>query len=268
MNRRRFVLDLGASAMLAVAGGVAAAAYENDDQEGETVADNSKISRVLVFDVIETMLDLRALYPAFEHAFGEGRVLDEWFAQMLQTAFGITVAGRYVDFGAVARGTLRMTAEKRGVTMSDEAIGALLQGLRALPPHSDVAPGLKLLRDAGFKMAALTNSARPVLEAQLTSAGLTQYFDKLLSVDGVRQFKPAPAVYQHAAKELGVAPRQLRMVAAHGWDVGGALQAGCAAAFVARPGMVLNPLYERPDIVEPDMVAVARRIIELDAPHA
>jgi 2-haloacid dehalogenase len=236
------------------------------DQEGDAVAQNSKTARVLVFDVIETMLDLRALYPAFERAFGEARVLDEWFAQMLQTAFGITVAGRYADFGAVARGALRMTAEKRGITMSDEAIGALLQGLRSLPPHPDVEPGLKLLREAGFKLAALTNSARPVLEAQLTASGLLQYFDKLLSVDSVRQFKPAPAVYQHAAKELGVEPRQLRMVAAHGWDVGGALQAGCAAAFVARAGMVLNPLYERPDIVEPDMVAVARRIAEVDSP--
>jgi len=36
------------------------------DQEGDAVAQNSKTPRVLVFDVIETMLDLRALYPAFE----------------------------------------------------------------------------------------------------------------------------------------------------------------------------------------------------------
>jgi len=55
------------------------------------------------------------------------------------------------------------------------------------------------------------------------------------------------------------------MVAAHDWDVAGAMCAGCAAAFVARPGMVLNPLMPRPEIVEPDMIRVAARIIETTA---
>jgi hypothetical protein len=49
------------------------------------------------------------------------------------------------------------------------------------------------------------------------------------------------------------------------WDVAGALQAGCAAAFVARPGMVLNPLFEPPDVVGADLREVANAIIEVGA---
>jgi 2-haloacid dehalogenase len=69
------------------------------------------------------------------------------------------------------------------------------------------------------------------------------------------------------AKQLGVEAASLRMVAAHAWDVLGAMQAGCAAAFVARPGKVLYPLGPKPDIVESDMRAIAEQVIATDEPH-
>jgi 2-haloacid dehalogenase len=51
------------------------------------------------------------------------------------------------------------------------------------------------------------------------------------------------------------------MVAAHDWDIAGAMRAGCAGAFIARPGMVLGPLQEPPDIIGPDLSAVAAQIL-------
>jgi 2-haloacid dehalogenase len=57
------------------------------------------------------------------------------------------------------------------------------------------------------------------------------------------------------------------MVAAHAWDIVGAIQAGCAAAFVARPGKVLYPLGPAPDIVGPDLRAVAEQIAARDLPR-
>jgi 2-haloacid dehalogenase len=47
--------------------------------------------RVLVFDVIETLLDLRALDSIFEDVFGDGGVRQQWFSQMLHSAFVSTV---------------------------------------------------------------------------------------------------------------------------------------------------------------------------------
>ena len=69
-----------------------------------------------------------------------------------------------------------------------------------------------------------------------------------------------------AARELGVRVSEVRLIAAHSWDVAGALAAGCAAAFVARPGMVLDPLVPAPDVVGRDLAEVAERIIEVDEP--
>src|SRR5438876_12423995 len=78
--------------------------------------------------------------------------------------------------------------------------------------------------------------------------------------------KPAPEPYRAAARELGVEVGQVRLVAAHAWDVQGALRAGCGAAFVARPGAMWNPLLERPDIMGNDLAEVADRIVAADLP--
>jgi 2-haloacid dehalogenase len=79
-------------------------------------------------------------------------------------------------------------------------------------------------------------------------------------VDAVRRFKPAAEAYRSVADALGLPVEQLRLVAAHAWDIVGALRAGCAAAFVARPGKALYPLGPKPDITAPDFRTVAQRI--------
>jgi 2-haloacid dehalogenase len=258
------------AAMLATAGpGMPAFAREPGGGAGtgmRVAATDAGVPRVIVFDVIETLLDLNALAPEFERVFGDAASLHEFFSQMLQSAFAITVAEIYADFGSVAKAALKMTAERRGIKLTEEGLMQILGGIRSLPAHPEVPASLKRLQSAGFRMAALTNSARKVLESQVSAAGIGEYFEQLLTVDSVRRFKPAAAVYQSAAASLGVETRNIRMVAAHSWDVGGAMRAGCAAAFVARPGMVLDPLFDRPDIVGRDLTEITDRIVAIDVP--
>lgn len=65
-------------------------------------------------------------------------------------------------------------------------------------------------------------------------------------------------------QSLGDSRRRQPVVAAHDWDVTGAIRAGAAAAFVARPGMVLSDVSETPDIIGPDLDIVADAIIDID----
>jgi 2-haloacid dehalogenase len=223
------------------------------------------MARVCLFDVNVTLLDLGALDPHFERAFGDASVRRSWFLQVLQSALVATVTGAYSDFGAVGGAALDMTAERLGVRLSEEDRRSIVGGIRELPPHPEVPAALDLLRDAGLRLAALTNNTAEVAEAQLANAGLSDRFEKILSADTVRRLKPAPEPYRAAAEALGVETSQVRLVAAHAWDVAGAMRAGCAAAFVARPGMVLDPLAEPPDVVGTDLSAVAASIIAAEA---
>jgi 2-haloacid dehalogenase len=122
-----------------------------------------------------------------------------------------------------------------------------------------VPESLDRLHDAGFRLATLTNSTQEVAEAQIQNAGLNDKVEQILSADTARRLKPAPAPYRMAARSLGVPDRGMRLIAAHAWDVAGALRAGCAAAFVAR--QPFDPLVEEPDVVGTDLADVADKII-------
>ena len=216
----------------------------------------------LVFDVNETLLDLAELDGPFERAFGDAAVRTQWFQQLLQNALVSTVTDAYADFGALGRAALEMVAARRGRQLSEEETNLILGTIRRLPPHPEVREALGRLRAAGFRLATLTNSTEAVARAQLEHVNLESAFERVLSADSVRRLKPAPEPYRMAAAELGVDVGGLCLVAAHSWDVAGALRAGCRAAFVARHGAVLDPLAPAPDVVGRDLTETARGLID------
>ena len=216
---------------------------------------------VCVFDVNETLLDLTALDGEFQRLFGDPGMRVSWFGQLLQSAMVATITGRYVDFGTVGRAALEMTAGRLGLELSEEDREAVVGGMTRLPAHPEVPGALRRLGDGGLRLAALTNSTERVARAQLEHAGIIGSFEAVLSADAVRRLKPAPEPYRMAASRLGVAPADVLLVAAHAWDVAGALAAGCRAAFVARPGKVLDPLADPPELVVADLDELADRLL-------
>jgi 2-haloacid dehalogenase len=222
------------------------------------------MNRIIVFDVNETLLDVGALDPIFVRIFGDATVRREWFGQMLQSAFVSTITQTYRDFGAIGMSALAMVAERRGITLGDEDLPALGAGMRRLPPHPEVRRAMEQLHETGFRLATLTNSKAEVAEAQIANAGLGDLLEQMLSADSVQRLKPAPEPYLMAAERFDVGIDAIRLVAAHSWDIAGALSAGCAAAFVARPGQVLDLSGAQPDIVGPNLTAITDQILATD----
>ena len=220
------------------------------------------MSQVILFDVNETLLDLRALEPLFERFFGDTAVLPMWFAQLLRSAMTATITGNYHDFGTIGRDALLITAERHRALLSSAAQDEILAGMIYLPPHPEVPASLTRLNEAGFRLATLTNSPPWIIEEQLANAGLKDYFEKTLSIHTTHRFKPALETCQYAADQLGVTLAGITMVAAHDWDIAGAQQAGCATAFIARPGMFYSSLFEAPDIVGEDLESIVDQLLE------
>jgi 2-haloacid dehalogenase len=132
---------------------------------------------------------------------------------------------------------LEMTAEQAGVELGDDDKEAVAAQLRQLPAHPEVADALRRLGDAGLRLAALTNSTEEVAGAQLEHAGLIDLFELVLSADTVGRLKPAPEPYRMAAERLGVTVGQVRLIAAHAWDVArAALTVSGRRAWAVPPG--------------------------------
>src|SRR5215213_429844 len=221
------------------------------------------MNRAVIFDVNETMLDLGALDLLFVRWFGGPIARKEWFAQTLHFAMTLAATREFRSFGDVGAAALAEIAHRRGISLPDEAAVQLRAALLRLPAHLDVAPALRTLRHAGLATAALSNNPLPVVQEQLHHAELSPLFNEIMSVDEAGSLKPAPEVYDFAARRLRLLPGSIWMVAAHGWDIAGATRAGLRGAFVARPDQSPDP-FARPEIIADDLLTLAHAILDLE----
>jgi len=221
-------------------------------------------TKVILFDANETLLDLAALDPYFASTFGDPAVRGVWFQQLLELFLTATIIDEYAPFPVLADAALAMVATTHGIALDEHRTTALRQAILALRAHPDVRPALEVLRATPLRLAVLTNSTATSAATQMTHAGIDGYFEAVLSADAVRRYKPARDAYVYASEQLAVEPSEIRLVAAHGWDVAGALAAGCRAAFVGREGKALNPQGKQPDIIGTGMHDVVSQIIERD----
>ena len=225
------------------------------------------MAAVLAFDVNETLLDLGALDPLFEDILGDVSLRPQWFATMLQLSFVGGLTGHYVDYTSAQRAALQMTAARADRRLTVNDVDRVIGAVRSLPPHPEAPEALNRLRDAGWRLTALTNSVLDVARAQLANAQLADMFEMIFSADEVHALKPAPQPYQMVADRTGVSTAEVWLIAAHAWDVFGALAAGCQAALVARPGQVPIPLGRQPNLIGDDLTAVADALLALPGPR-
>ena len=232
--------------------------------QAEGTAQNIR-PKVLFFDVNETLLDLTTMKKSVGDALG-GRpdLLPLWFTTMLQYSLVTTVGRQYNDFGVIGAAALQMVAANNGITISEEdAKTAILTPLRSIPAHPEVKEALTQLKQAGFKLVSFTNSSNIGVETQFKNAGLIDYFDERLSIEDIGKFKPDTDAYDWAARKMGIAPKECMLVAAHGWDIAGAIWANWRGAFISRPGAQLYPLADKPEINESNLKLVAEKLIAM-----
>ena len=214
---------------------------------------------VLVLDVNETLSDMSPLAARFEAVGAPRQLLATWFAAVLRDGFALTATGGYADFADVARDALQSTlSEVGGLDRSPgEAADHVLAGLRQLPLHPDVRPGLERLHASGVRLVTLTNGSVESSRALLERGGVAGLIEQVLSVESVRRWKPAPEPYGHAAASCGGAPERMMLVAVHPWDIDGALRAGLRACWINRSGSPYPDIFRAPELTCGDFLQLA-----------
>ena len=253
-----------------IAGGAAAAAIAlGQDASAKTAADpttplTGSRPKIVFLDVNETLLDLGPLKESVGAALGgKKELLPLWFTTMLQYSLVNTVVDRYEHFTKIGAATLRMVAKNQGIELTTEQADKAIEPIRSLSPHPDVEPAMDALSKAGFKLVTLTNSSAFGVEQQMKNSGLQEHLTERLSVEAVGYFKPHPHVYRWAARKMEVDVSECMLIAAHGWDIAGALWAGMRGAFLSRPGHQLYPLAPEPEINEADLKSAADKLIAM-----
>ena len=181
---------------------------------------------------------------------------------MLHYSLVTSASGQYKPFGHIGAAALQMVASNNGIKISEDSARELvIESIQNLPAHPEVKDALTRLKENGYKLVAFTNSSNEGLKNQFKNAGLTEYFDETLSVENSGKFKPFTNTYIWGANKMNVKPEECMLIAAHGWDVAGALWAGWRAAFVSRPGQQLFPLAPQTEINAQNLDKVASALL-------
>jgi len=103
---------------------------------------------------------------------------------------------------------------------------------RASSVFPGVREGLHALRQAGRRLACVTNKPQAATAALLEIHALAAWFDVVVAGDTLDRMKPHPAPLLHACDVLGVPPARALLVGDSGVDVAAARAARMPVAIV------------------------------------
>ena len=204
--------------------------------------------RGYVFDAYGTLFDVHSVVEAGRAVTADPAALSTlWRQKQLEYTWLRSLMGRYEDFWAVTEAALRYALQRLGIAASEAQRAALMDAYLRLACFPDVRDALERL--ARFPRAVLSNGAPEMLEAAVRASGLRPLLDHVISVDRVRIYKPAPAVYALGPETLGIAANELLFVSSNAWDVAGAKAFGYRVAWCNRLGAPAEHLGVQADHV-------------------
>jgi 2-haloacid dehalogenase len=193
--------------------------------------------RAVVFDAYGTLLDVHAAVGRHAVRLGTNAAALSalWRQKQLEYTWILSAAGDYEPFDAITDRALGHAMAVHG--LDDGGLRAdLLAAYRSLDAYPDAAATIGTLRAAGLGTAVLSNGEPKMLGAALAHAGLAPLLDRVLSVDPLRCYKPAPRVYRLACEAFGCQPHEIGFVSANAWDTYGAARFGFRVFWLNRAG--------------------------------
>lgn len=187
-----------------------------------------------VFDAYGTLFDVHSAVRRYSNQIKESEAVSAlWRAKQLEYTWLRSLMGRYVDFWQVTADALDFALETYGI--SDTVIRQdLLQAYMTLSCYSEVPDVLDRLKRKGIRCAILSNGSPQMLSSAVKNSGLSEFFDAVISVDMIGQYKPDPRVYRLAVDELKVEKSKIAFQSSNAWDAAGANAYGFNVVWVNR----------------------------------
>lgn len=233
------------------------------------MAPKPKQKLIIAFDLYGTLLDTASistdlstiLGPTLLPAPKADELAAKWRQYQLEYTWRISTQQSsdhtYIPFDALTRAALLHAAQELGLHLSPAKAAQLMTCYDSLQTFPEVLPALKTLAERKDAVTAVvfSNGTEAMLARSVATAPTLKLFqgkegkdedrlfEKLISVESTRRYKPAPEVYAHlqteavgAGAEYGKARSAVWLVSANAFDVIGARAAGVRAAWVDRKG--------------------------------
>jgi 2-haloacid dehalogenase len=238
-NRREF-LTLVASGLVATAG----------LRSNHAMATGRTAIKAIAFDGL-AIFDSRPVVARVRELFGDRgmELANAWRIRQFEYTWLRTLGGNYADFWHVTEDSLLFAAQSLGIELSGDQRDRLMHTYLELDAWPDVQLALQRLKQAGIRMAFLSNFTAAMLEAGVKNARLEGFFEGHLSTDKVRAFKPDPRAYRMAVEAFGLKREEIAFAAFAGWDAAGAGWFGYPTFWINR----LNAPSERLDVAPAGM---------------
>lgn len=201
-----------------------------------------------VFDAYGTLFDVNSAARTARDSLGEKwqPLADLWRAKQLQYTWLRGLSGNHADFWQVTGDALDFALAT--LRIDDAALRARLMDLYLiLGAYPEVADTLKRLKEAGMKLAILSNGSPAMLAAAASNAGIADLLDAILSVEQVNIYKPHPSVYRLACVRFNVTADRICFLSSNGWDAYSAKAFGFRVLWCNRFGQAPERIPETPD---------------------
>ncbi|PQO23217.1 haloacid dehalogenase type II [Rhodobacteraceae bacterium WD3A24] len=209
--------------------------------------------KACIFDAYGTLFDVAAAAriaanePGFEALRDTWpQIAKDWRDRQLQYTWLLAATGGHADFWRVTQDGLDWALEAAGLDGDATLRERLLALYWELPAYEEVPAMLAALREAGIRAAILSNGTGGMLDAAMRSAGVSDLFEAVISVEDVGVFKPDYRVYSLVEKRLSVPAEAALFVSANGWDAACATGFGLPSVWVNRAGQPEDRLPWRP----------------------
>lgn len=203
-----------------------------------------------VFDAYGTLFDVNAAAQHCTADLGDKwlPLAELWRGRQLQYTWLRSLMENYADFWQVTGEALDFAME--ALEIKDPALRERLMELYLqLDAYPEVGDVLRQLRDGGMKTAILSNGSPKMLQAAVDNASISDALDTVISVDQIKVYKTAPAVYQLAVDQLGVKASTISFQSSNAWDAHAASNFGFRVVWINRFSQARERLPGNPDIM-------------------
>lgn len=209
--------------------------------------------KALVFDVYGTLFDVHSVEEKCEAVYESygAKISQRWRQKQLEYSFLRQVMGQYQPFKQVTLDALKFALQTLELSYDDTQLQSILAEYEKLDSYKEVE---KVLSEGDNKQCVIfSNGSRDMLEPLIEQSGLAEYFDRVISVDDIKQYKPSPASYMQVLNTLGIKREEVLFMSSNGWDISGAKSFGFKTAWINRNHAPVEMLNLEPDYILPDL---------------